>query len=430
MEERLLTKRHWLAILIFGLFGQFAWTIENMYFNVFMYNTITTDSRMLANMVFASAVVATVTTLLMGVLTDKLGRRKGFIVLGYILWGFSTLSFAFISVENVSAFFPTVNAVTTAAVLVIVMDCIMTFFGSTANDAAFNAWINDITPVEQRGRVETVLAVMPLVAMLIIFGGFDWLTQAGEWQLFFLIFGLLIIVGGIVGMFVIDERPPKVNSDTTYLSNIIYGFKWKVIKENRILYGALGMLAILGISTQVFMPYLIIYMQKYLGWDNYALPLGVILILSSIVSVLSGKWIDHFGKLRFLSYALLIELIGLLGLYVFRTIFPIIFVGVLTVGGNMIATACINGIVRDFTPKDRSGHFQGVRMFFNVLIPMALGPYIGSFVIKGSGETYMELGEIKEVPVPAIFFASAVVLLFLFVLRWLMDSLWKKEEIK
>ena len=32
--------RTWAALLVFGLFGQIAWVIENMYFNVFLYNTI------------------------------------------------------------------------------------------------------------------------------------------------------------------------------------------------------------------------------------------------------------------------------------------------------------------------------------------------------------------------------------------------------
>ena len=430
MEVKKLTKKNWSSILVFGLFGQFAWTIENMYFNVFMYNTITTDSRILANMIFSSAVVATLTTLLMGALTDKVGKRKLFIVGGYILWGISTLSFGFISVERITALFPHLNAVVFAAILVIVMDCVMTFFGSTANDAAFNAWINDITPKEQRGRVETILAVLPLVSMLIIFGGFDWLTQLGQWQLFFLIFGVLIIIGGIAGLFLIEEGQVPEQEETAYFSNIIYGFKLKVAKANPILYGALLLLAILGVSTQIYMPFLIIYMQEFLALANYTIPLASILILSSVISVLSGKWIDKFGKIKMLTYFIVIGALGLFLLYFARSLVFIIIAGVLTVASNMIATACINGIVRDFTPKDRSGHFQGVRMFFYVLFPMAIGPYIGSFVIRGSGQVYEELGTIKEVPTPTIFIASGFVMLILLLARFAMSQLWKEGKLK
>ena len=61
-----LGRRTWAALLVFGLFGQIAWVIENMYFNVFLYNTISGDPAMIAAMVAWSAVTATVTTLVMG----------------------------------------------------------------------------------------------------------------------------------------------------------------------------------------------------------------------------------------------------------------------------------------------------------------------------------------------------------------------------
>ena len=65
MKSRL-GVRNWITLILIGLFGQFAWTIENMYFNVFLYNTISTDPGYIAAMVGWSAAAATVTTLLMG----------------------------------------------------------------------------------------------------------------------------------------------------------------------------------------------------------------------------------------------------------------------------------------------------------------------------------------------------------------------------
>ena len=35
--------RTWAVLILVGLSGQFAWTLENMYFNVFLYNTISTN---------------------------------------------------------------------------------------------------------------------------------------------------------------------------------------------------------------------------------------------------------------------------------------------------------------------------------------------------------------------------------------------------
>ena len=200
-----LTKRTWASFIVIGLVGQLAWTIENMYFNVFLYNTISTDPRHIAAMVAASGIVATLTALLMGVLSDKLGKRKVFVCGGYVLWGLSTMAFGFITVDNVSSLFPAASAASAAAVTVVVMDCLMTFFGSTANDAAFNAYITDVTDKDNRGRVEAVLAILPLISMLLIFGLFDGMTQAGKWQEFFTIFGLTVSVTGLICVFLMQE---------------------------------------------------------------------------------------------------------------------------------------------------------------------------------------------------------------------------------
>ena len=63
-----LGKRKWASIILVGLVGQFAWTIENMYFNVYLYNTISTDPDYIAAMVGWSAAAATLTLSLIHIL--------------------------------------------------------------------------------------------------------------------------------------------------------------------------------------------------------------------------------------------------------------------------------------------------------------------------------------------------------------------------
>ena len=74
METRL-GAREWLTLILVGLTGQFAWTIENMYFNVFLYNTISTDPGYIAAMVGWSA--AAVVLMLIAVPVLTLRRRGG-----------------------------------------------------------------------------------------------------------------------------------------------------------------------------------------------------------------------------------------------------------------------------------------------------------------------------------------------------------------
>ena len=79
MEKTKKNGKFWLALVIFCLTGQVAWTVENMYFNVFIYKMFHASASAISTMVAASAVAATVTTLLIGALSDKLGKRKIFI---------------------------------------------------------------------------------------------------------------------------------------------------------------------------------------------------------------------------------------------------------------------------------------------------------------------------------------------------------------
>lgn len=94
MQKTKLGGRFWLALTVFSLVGQVAWVVENMYFNVFIYKMFHATAAQISLMVAASAVVATLTTILIGALSDRVGKRKIFICVGYLLWGISILSFA------------------------------------------------------------------------------------------------------------------------------------------------------------------------------------------------------------------------------------------------------------------------------------------------------------------------------------------------
>ena len=88
-----------MPLVVVGLVGQLAWTVENMYLNLFVYNTITDNPTVLATMVAASAITATLATLLVGAASDRVRTRLAFIAGGYILWGLTTASFGLVTVE-------------------------------------------------------------------------------------------------------------------------------------------------------------------------------------------------------------------------------------------------------------------------------------------------------------------------------------------
>lgn len=418
-----LGKKTVAALLVMGLSGQVAWTVENMYFNVFLYNTILPDTGIIALMVAASAVVATLTALLMGALSDRLGKRKGLIIGGYALWGLSIFAFRFLRPGDALL----ADAARRAALMVVGMDCVMTFFGSTANDAAFNAWATDVTLPANRGRAQGILSMLPLVSMLLVFGLLDPLTQKGQWDDFFLVVGLSTLMAGLAGVFLVEE-PALAPVKTPVLSTIAHGFKASVIRANPMLYLALLALFVQSAATQVYMPYLIIYIQTFLGIKDYALILGVVLLGAALISLLSGLMIDRYGKARFAFPAAAAALAGMVVMFLARGAVGLMAGGLMMIGGSMALVACLNGLVQDGIPKGMGGRFQGVRMIFAVMLPMVTGPFLGSLVSSGSTRQYTELGVVRKVPLPAIFLAAAAVLLLIFPLLTMLSKKERKHD--
>src|SRR5690606_35110583 len=202
---------------------------------------------------------------------DREHRRLIFISVGYILWGLSTATFGVVSVDGIPSIVAVGDAVVVAILATVLLDCIMSFFGSGANDAAFNAWVTESTVPANRGRVDSVLAVMPLVAMLIVFGGFDGLTQAGQWREFFAIIGLVTAAIGVIAWFLVRDSPTMQVQTDGYLRSVVHGLRPSVVRGNPTLYITLVVYAIVGTSTQIFLPFLIIYIQRYLKIDGYAI---------------------------------------------------------------------------------------------------------------------------------------------------------------
>ena len=295
-------KRFWIALILFSLIGQIAWVVENMYFNVFIYHMFNASQSEIALMVQASAVAATLTTLLIGAASDRVGKRKAFITVGYLLWGISILVFAALRVDWIAKLFPAAaqDAAKAAAIgvtLVIVFDCVMMFFGSTANDACFNAWLTDSTDETNRGKAEGINAMMPLMAILVVFGGTMWIDKKdpAHWTLLFLVIGGVVLVSGALGFFLIDESRPAAPVTDGYIKTLFYGFRPRIIRTNPDLYLSLICFTIFGISIQVFMPYLILYYTEALHLDNYVLIMAPAILLAAAVTAFYGRLYDRLG---------------------------------------------------------------------------------------------------------------------------------------
>ena len=427
------SRKNWFLLLLFGTIGQIAWSVENMFFNSFVYDEVSPDLNTVTLMVQLSGIAATVVTLIAGTLSDKLGNRRSFISFGYAIWGVTVALFGCLSPKNVSWVFgiplengvPVAKAISLALVLVVVGDCVMTLFGSTANDAAFNAWVTDNTKPSYRGSVESILSILPLIAMLIVAGGIGILKDSFGYQSVFIALGVIISLCGILGMFLFKDAPTIEKSGG--FRDIVYGFRPSVIKKNLPFYATLLSVTIFGITFQVFMPYLIIFMSKYLGFNDleYSAVFAIAILAGAAVNIFLGKLSDKMQKSKLLYIAAAITSFGLLAMYIASKInygdnkLPLMiffgFGGFIMICGNIFSSALNGSIMRDYTPDGAAGKMQGVRMVASVLIPMLVGPAIGNAINTAQGIELVDAGvdgaTTKFVPAPEIFLMGAIVVL-------------------
>ena len=423
-----LPGKTWTIIVLLALMGQVAWAVENNFFNLFIQDAFGASLSDVALMVSASALTATATTLLVGVWSDRAGRRKVFVVVGTLVWGLSICAFAVL--QNVSAALArdAAAAATLGITLTIVFDCIMTFFGSLANDACFNAWMTDITDDTNRGRVEGVNSAMPLLSMLVVFGGAMFFMIVGDdgsvtydYPLFFTIIGGIVISTGIAAGVLMEDSHPEPRKGDGYFAELAYGFKPSSARGNRMLYLVLAAYCVFAIAMQVIMPYYVLYLRlPYILGENYVFVMAPCIIIAAVFTMFYGRLVDKRG----FSFAIILPLVLFLAGCAILTVMvnaPGVFVGsMLMLSGYLGAVACFGAAIRNNTPLGHVGAYQGIRIFMVVLVPMLVGPWIGSAISASSGAV-VGFGVVGDgfTPSSLIFAGGAAVALLTFIVLFL-----------
>lgn len=413
--------KNWFITIFFGLVGQIAWMVENMYFATFAQDIFANSARqdlsyiVTALMVIFSAITATVTTIFAGGLCDKVGKRKPFITIGYIIWGITIMLFAMIPMRAEG------KMIAGVATMLVLFDCIMTLAGSTSNDAAFNAWIADTTDSTNRGKVNAVTSILPVVAVVIIFVGLGSLydSRSATNAPFFIVLGIIPIVAGIMAIFILKDSPDiKKNQNSGYLKETFYGFRPSVIKENKLMYICLGAACIIGISQQTFFSYLINFITRTLGFgDSFVIPVAVIIVLSAIFTGICGVLYDKLGRKHFYFPLLILIIIGTFIMYCLKFIdksamnIVLYISGTLMLGALLSMLGALNATFQDYIPKGCEGRFQGVRMCFTVMVPMIIGPIVSTFI----GLDAMGMNGEDFTPPFSIFLAASVIAILAFI---------------
>jgi MFS family permease len=402
----MLNKRTWSAIIILGFLGSLAWGVENQYFNTFLYNNVTPDPRPISWMVAASAITATLASIFMGALSDRIRHRWGrkpFLLIGYVLWGVTTAIFP------TAAFFHPIGL---AILMAIVFDCVMTFLGSSANDSVFHAYIADITTTQNRGKVMGILEILTWVALLFVYGGAGIVIDKLGYFAFFYIIGGLVFVLGLVASLLLKEEPslaPEIKE--SYFKQVFGTFKLSFLSLQKDLLLLLVAITLWGVAQNIFFPYLLIYINHFLGIPN--MQASLIIFLAILIGGIGaayplGLLVDKWGRSKVTLLAVFAEAIGLFLFSLARTTPLLILTGILWLAPISAWTIATSAWTKDLFPEDKRGQFGGYVIMFSVAFTMVPGPLLGSWLTTTYGIHTVLNGQEAFIPTSLIFQAAAL----------------------
>ncbi|MFA5236131.1 MAG: MFS transporter [Bacilli bacterium] len=407
--------RFWFIIMAMGLAGHLCWNMENQWFNTFVYAKIGGDVSVVTWMVIVSATVTTLSTFIFGTLSDRLGKRKRFVSIGYILWGVATIIFGlteFAKSSNIGAL------VALSGFLVVLTDAIMSFFGSMAFDAGYNTWVNDYTTPTNKGQVGAALAALPVIGTVVgtVVGGMlvnignptvgtaNYDPSQDNYQLLFWALGIAVILIAIASIFLMKDAPTtKPNKNGSYFKQFFDVFNFKKLKGNP--HNKEMLLANL-VACFFFIPFnfYFVHMGNWLIYDigftagDMGLIQGIALLFAVLVTIPFARLINknHIPLVALVAVA--VNALGLLILFFFvkdgtsvdATSFlaaknlPLLIAVFLVGTGYVLITQTCMIWVRGLFPEENRGQFEGIRSLFFTLVPMLIGTLIGNVIIKNT----------------------------------------------
>ena len=160
--------------------------------------------------------------------------------------------------------------------------------------------------------------------------------------------------------------------------------------------------------------------------------LAVIVVIVSVASLITIVILsDKKGKAPFLFPSAAFFIIGLVLVYFAdRNIIWFALSALIALVGYGLLMIMLNAAIRDFTPEDKAGQLQGIRMIFSVLLPMTIGPAIAVNVTNrfATAQYTNEFGVAVNIPAPHIYLAAAAVGMLIFIPLVFLSKEFKKQK--
>lgn len=419
MEKKRSGFSFWLLVWGLGMAGQICWNMENQWFNTFVYAKIGKDPSIITGMLIFSALATTFSTFFFGTWSDRIGKRRTFIGLGYILWGVFTIAFGLTE-------FLSKDLYLLVGIMVVLADTIMSFFGSMGNDSGFNAWCNDNMNNDNRGGLGAALATQPVLGTMLgtVIGGLL-VGSDDNYMRLFLVMGVFVILFGIFTfLFMGKEDDIAPHKDGSYWHQFASVFNFKKFFQMKELVLVHVAICVFFIGFNVYFAYMGNYLIHYLGYtaDQIGIIEAVPLGLAMLIAIPVGKLINKNLHPYIVLVATAINLIGCLIIWPIRAesidpnaLFnPRVWIGIFVVGIGYIAfLQTVKVWAKQLYPKDSRGQFEGIWILFFVLFPMIGGSLIGEAVVKTSGVQFLDQasGQMQYIPNGSVFFVGGLICL-------------------
>lgn len=398
--------KNWIIIWVLGLAGQLCWNIENQWFNTFIYAEIGPYAFIISWMTAISALASTFATFFTGTWSDRKGRRRPFVFVGYLLWGIFTLIFGTLE------FLPENNLVA-ASIMCVLVDALMSFFGSMGNDSAFSSWTTDITDETNRGQLGAAMAVLPVAATIIGTVGSGILIENFGYFKFFVFAGIIISIIGVLGaIFMREGQNIKSNRDEKgFWHQFISVFNFKTVKQNKELFYVLLIIALYFICFNFYFVHIGNYFIYTLGYDEGKTGIveGAGLGIAVLATIPAIRFINKGKHGMTIVISTIFSIIGLLILSFSGTNIILIEAGIILAGiGYVLVLQTTTAWAKNLYPKNQRGQFEGVRLIFFVLLPMIFGPSAANVIIEKWGTPVVIDGKAGMAPSSTLFLAAAI----------------------
>ncbi|MCQ2488516.1 MAG: MFS transporter [Clostridia bacterium] len=419
MEKKRSKVSMWLLVWGLGLAGQICWNMENQWFNTFVYAKIGKDPSIITGMLIFSALATTFSTFFFGTWSDRIGKRRYFISLGYILWGIFTIAFGLTQFISKDLYIFT-------GVMVVLADTVMSFFGSMGNDSGFNAWCNDIMTDDNKGGIGAALATQPVLGTMLgtVVGGIL-VGSDDNYMRLFIVMGAFVIIFGVISFFTLNKSDDLTpNKDGTFWHQFFSVFNFKEffkLKELVLLH--LG-LAVFFTGFNIYFAYLGNYLLYYLGYtaDIMGIVEAIPLVLAMLSAIPVAKLINKNKHPYLIIFGVIVNILGCIITYFVdatkvdpKSFFNLhVFIGILVVGiGYITILQTAKVWAKQLYPKNNRGQFEGIWILFFVLIPWIFGSILGELTVKTSGQTFIDevSGQMQYIPNGNIFIAGSIICL-------------------